>query len=98
MRRLPPPPQRPHPRRARAKPHPCPSHLPPRASSALKTEKAALHLARVAVEHGLLDSPGQGVDRLGELRDDLQRSVLAPARDVGHRLAVDGETSASADD
>lgn len=37
---------------------------------------------------GVFDTPGEIVDRLGERRDGLQRAVLAPARDIRHRLAV----------
>ena len=55
--------------------------------------------ARRAARHQChLDTASVLVDELSELRDRGQRASLAPPRDVGDALAIDGEPSAGADD
>jgi len=46
----------------------------------------------------VFDVAGEFVDCLGELGHGFECAVLAPAGDVGDRLAVDGEAGARADE
>src|SRR5687768_1978800 len=52
----------------------------------------------VAVAQRVLDPARDLIDRLGVLADGVQRAVLAPAGDVGDRLAADVEPDGGADD
>src|SRR5215203_5580870 len=60
--------------------------------------KLVLNPRRAGGVEGVFDAAGDRVDRLGVFADGVQRAVLAPAGDVGDRLAADVEADGAADD